>query len=96
MLPLQRRPSLHTLYLWEIEQVVIISLEVLSGLGLVRANFHFHTVASGSILLQLPYELDTCNRPSLVYKAPVVSAFFVFFQIVSHYFGSSSVTWRTP
>lgn len=40
--------------------------------------------------------MDTCNRPSMVYKAPVISAFLFLFQIVSHYFGSSSVTRRRP
>lgn len=42
------------------------------------------------------FKLYTCNWPLLIYKAPVISAFLVLFQIVSHYFGSSSVTWRTP
>lgn len=48
------------------------------------------------ILPAASHKLHTWNRPSLVYKAPVIGAFLVFLQIVSHYFSSSSVTWRTP
>lgn len=44
----------------------------------------------------LSYKLGTCDRPVLVYKAPVICPLLLLFQFVSHYFGTSSITWRRP
>lgn len=76
-LPLQRRPSLRTLYLWKGEHVVTSSLEL-------------------NCWLVTEQTVNTCNRSSLVDKAPVVCALLVLFQIVSHYFRSSSVAGGRP
>ena len=53
--------------------------------------WHYHTLTWYSLSL-----LYTCNCPLLVYKTPVICACLVLFQIVSNYFGPSSVARRAP